>query len=121
MTNRLWAKSWDESKDGPAPPHVFLQGHLRDVLLAADQVIDATGEDQLRAFGLSADDWIDRFRRVVRLAAAVHDLGKANSHFQGMVTGDASRIGKRQGLRHEWVSWLILQREDVRKWFAGAG
>lgn len=120
MTNRLWAKSWDESKDGPAPPHVFLQGHLRDVLLAADQVVNATGEDQLRAFGLTPADWIDRFRRVVRLAAAVHDLGKANSHFQGMVTGDTSRSGKRQGLRHEWVSWLILQHDDVRNWLLPA-
>jgi CRISPR-associated endonuclease/helicase Cas3 len=120
MSDRLWAKSWDESRDGPAPQHVYLQGHLRDVLMAADQVIDATGEDQLRAFGLKPDDWIDRFRRVVRLAAAVHDLGKANSHFQGMITGDASRIGKRQGLRHEWVSWLILEREDVCKWLLAA-
>jgi CRISPR-associated endonuclease/helicase Cas3 len=120
MSVRLWAKSWDESKDGPPPPHVFLPGHLRDVLAAADQVLDATGEDQLRAFGLNPDDWIDRFRRVVRVAAAVHDLGKANNHFQGMVTSDRSRIGKPQGLRHEWVSWLILQRDDVHHWLLPA-
>ena len=120
MSDRLWAKSWDESKDGPPPPHVFLPGHLRDVLAAADQVVDATGEDQLRAFGLNPDDWIDRFRRVVRVAAAVHDLGKANDHFQGMVTSDRSRIGAPQGLRHEWVSWLIVQRDDVRNWLLPA-
>ncbi len=120
MTKRLWAKSWNTSKDGEPPPHVFLEGHLREVLGAAEQVIDATGEDQLRAFGLNSDDWMDRFRRVVRLAAAVHDLGKANSHFQGMVTGDVSRSGKPQGLRHEWVSSLIIQQDDVRKWLLPA-
>jgi CRISPR-associated endonuclease/helicase Cas3 len=120
VNSRLWAKSWDESKDGPAPEHVFLQGHLRDVLTAADQVIDATGKEQLRAFGLNPDDWFGRFRRVVRLASAVHDLGKANSHFQGMIGGDASRFCKRQGLRHEWVSWLILQSDDVRDWLMPA-
>ena len=120
MPDRLWAKSWNESEDGPPPKYVYLPGHLSEVLTAADQVLAATAEDQLRAFGLNPTGWIDRFRRVVRLAAALHDLGKANDHFQGMVTKNPIRTGKHQGLRHEWVTWLIVQRDDVRNWLSPA-
>ncbi len=49
---------------------------------------------------------------------AIHDLGKANDHFQGMVTRDPARRGKPQGLRHEWVTWLVLQRYGFFEWLA---
>ncbi len=120
MAERLWAKSWNSKEDGPAPPHVFLPQHLRDVLAAADAVLDATAEQQLRAFGLEPALWIERFRQVVRLAAAVHDLGKANDHFQGMILRRADRIGRPQGLRHEWVTWWMLQDESLGGWLKPA-
>ena len=49
---------------------------------AAIRVLDATADDQLRALGLDVERYRERLRRCVRLAAAVHDLGKANDHFR---------------------------------------
>lgn len=118
MSSRLWAKGWNENLDGPAPPNVLLRGHLQDVLTSAEQVLDATAKDQLHAFGLNPSIWLERFRRVVRLSAAVHDLGKANSHFQGMITRQHERIGRLQGMRHEWISWFILQQPELRNWLS---
>jgi len=80
--NRLWAKRW--RGDGPEES-AYLSGHLRDVYQAARNVLDATAEAQLEALGLSANGWLDRFRRAVSLAAALHDLGKCNDQFQGML------------------------------------
>jgi CRISPR-associated endonuclease/helicase Cas3 len=119
-SDRLWAKSWDDA-DGPTPSHVFLAGHLADVYEAASRVLDCTADDQLRAVGLETEEWRDRFRRIVLLAAAVHDLGKANDHFQGMIIGKRDVRLNPQGLRHEWVTLLMLQRlhEWVSKAVAG--
>ena len=80
---------------------MFLSGHLRDVYTAAEKVLDATGDDQLLALGLSPDEYRERLRRCVLLAAAVHDLGKANDHFQGMICGNRDVRQNPQGLRHE--------------------
>jgi CRISPR-associated endonuclease/helicase Cas3 len=83
--------------------------HLADVYAAAVQVLDATGDDQLRALDLDPARYGERFRRIVLLAAAVHDLGKANDHFQGMVRGVRDVRTNPQGLRHEWATLLMLR------------
>lgn len=50
--------------------------------------------------------------------ALLHDLGKANDHFQRMVRGRPGRVT--QGLRHEWISaWLPLHLSAFRTWFFG--
>src|SRR5262249_59600133 len=82
-----------------------------EVILSAEQLVDATGREQLTALGLDSDRYFDRFRRLAQLAAALHDLGKANDHFQRMLAGDQ----KPQGLRHEWVS-LLMVRGRLRDW-----
>ncbi len=110
MISRLWAKSWDELEYGPAPPHVLLPGHLHDVYDAATKVLDSTGDDQLRALGLNPNGLRERFRRSVLFAAALHDLGKANDHFQGMITGRRDVREHPQGLRHEWVTLLMMRQ-----------
>jgi CRISPR-associated endonuclease/helicase Cas3 len=115
---RLWAKSWDEARNGPPPDNVFLPNHLLDAYSAAVRVMDATGDDQLAAVGLTTDAWRDRARQIVLLAAAVHDLGKANDHFQEMIAKNRDVRVKPQGLRHEWVSLLILQQ--LRDWLLPA-
>lgn len=104
---RLWAKScpkWAEPH-----PSMYLPQHLKDVYAAAGRILDATGDAQLVALGLDADRYRERFRRCVLLAAAVHDLGKANDHFQGMICGKRDVRVYPQGLRHEWVTVLMLQ------------
>jgi CRISPR-associated endonuclease/helicase Cas3 len=112
--NRLWAKSKRREDD----PHLsmFLPGHLKDVYQSADRVLTATASDQLAALGLDSAAYRDRLRRIVLLAAAVHDLGKANDHFQGMVRGERRDIP--QGIRHEWVTVLLLAQ--LREWLLPA-
>mgnify|MGYP002623178517 CR=1 FL=1 len=109
---RLLAKSCD----GDLYRHALLPQHLHDVWHSAVAILDATGDTQLSAFGLNGDEWSDRFRKTVLLAAAVHDLGKANDQFLGMVTRQADYRDRRQGLRHEWISWLILQDQSWKSW-----
>ena len=96
----------------------FLPQHLADAFVAAERVLTATADDQLLALGLSPDDFRDRFRRMVLFAAAVHDLGKANDHFQGMIYGQRNVRVNPQGLRHEWVTLLMLRQ--LREWLLPA-
>jgi CRISPR-associated endonuclease/helicase Cas3 len=111
-SNRLWAKSKSEGE--AEHPSMLLPQHLKDVYAAAERVLDATGDDQLSALGLNPTEYRVRLRQCVLLAAAVHDLGKANDHFQGMLLRTESRRNKLQGLRHEWVTVLMLQ--VLRNW-----
>ncbi|HEY2911057.1 MAG TPA: CRISPR-associated endonuclease Cas3'', partial [Gemmataceae bacterium] len=104
---RLWAKSCPSYQE--PHPSMNLRQHLEDVWLAAGKVLDATADDQLRALGLEPAAYRDRFRRCVLLAARLHDIGKANDHFQGMLLRLPEREGKQQGIRHEWVTILIAR------------
>src|SRR5262249_35001073 len=115
--NRLWAKS--KRDDEPEHPSMFLPQHLADVHGAAAQVLDATGDDQLRALGLEPEQYRERFRRVVLLAAAVHDLRKANAHFRVRPLKTPERRDKPEGLRHEWVTVLLLREPPLRNWLLG--
>src|ERR1051325_2038564 len=115
-STRLWAKS--KRDDEADVPSMFLPGHLADVYHAAEKVLDSTCVDQLKALGLHDSKFHDRLRRCVLLAAAVHDLGKANDHFQGMILGTRDVRVNPQGLRHEWVTLLMLRH--LREWLQPA-
>lgn len=115
-SRRLWAKS--KGPADPMRPSMYLGQHLQDVYQAAIRILDATGDQQLQALGLDPVQYRDRFRRCVLLAAAVHDLGKANDHFQGMLHGTRNVQVNPQGLRHEWVTVLMLQ--DLKDWLLPA-
>ncbi len=110
---RLRAKSGSGDN---APEYLFLNGHLKQALGAARRILDATADQQLLALGLGSTQWGDRLRRVVQLAAAIHDLGKANDHFQEMIAGKR----KLQGLRHEWVALLMLDCFRLGEWLLPA-
>lgn len=112
MNDRLLAKSVTRSQ--AATESVLLPIHLRDVYDAAGQILEATADDQLRALGLPCEKYRDRLFAIVRFAAAVHDLGKANDHFQRMVHGRRDP----QGLRHEWVTLLMLETVQLRAWLS---
>lgn len=114
--NRLWAKSKRPDEDEVSS--MFLPGHLADVHRAAEKVLDATAAEQLAALGLKEPQYHERLRRCVLLAAAVHDLGKANNHFQGMIRRAQDRKDKQQGVRHEWVTVLVLK--SLREWLLPA-
>ncbi len=115
MIERLRAKSWDEL-DVPPPESIYLPQHLADVLLCADAIVDATGAHQLNSFGLCPNKLLYRFRKLCRIAAACHDLGKANSHFQRLVYSKGGDSLFRQAIRHEWLSWYILQDPSISNW-----
>lgn len=112
----LWAKS--KRPDELELPSMRLLGHLTDVSKASIRVLDATADDQLRALGLDPNRYRERLRRCVVLAAAIHDLGKANDHFQPMVRGCRDVRQNPQGLRHEWVTILVLR--ELRPWLLAA-
>jgi CRISPR-associated endonuclease/helicase Cas3 len=114
--SRLWAKS--QRLDEVAVSSMFLPGHLQDVAAAAQPILGATGDDQLLALGLDPRMYRERFRRCVHLAAALHDLGKANDHFQGMIRQTPDRRDKLQGIRHEWAT--ILMMKVLRDWLLPA-
>ena len=105
---RLFAKSAD--RDGY---RLTLPEHTEDVLGAAEVLLEMTAERQLAALGFHPDAWLGRFRRDLLLTAVLHDLGKANSYFQGMVTGAPNIV---QPLRHEAVSYWIARRPEMQDW-----
>ncbi|HPA20371.1 MAG TPA: CRISPR-associated helicase Cas3' [Verrucomicrobiae bacterium] len=108
--NRLRAKSADTS--GRELPGEFLPDHLRLALEAARAICDSTALDQLRAAGLPAPQWLPRMHRLTAAASALHDLGKANAHFQRMLAGSPLP----QGLRHEWISFLLVSESPISDW-----
>ena len=99
------------------PYEATLLGHLRAVHASAVDVIDVAGESMLAAFDIPMSE-LERFRRIVAIAASLHDVGKANSHFQGMLahSEERSHYNFRQALRHEWVSLLWLQQPAIQQW-----
>ncbi len=113
---RLLAKSYSGS---PVPDHATLPGHLRYTHACALVVLDCTGEAQLRALGLDVETYLPRLRRIVEVAAAIHDLGKANDHFQGMIHRRRNPA-RPQGARHEWVTYYLLTISPWKQWLCRA-
>jgi len=105
---RLLAKS-SATPDHPRREET-LPGHTGAVVAAARALADIVGQRSLEALRLSPAFRVDQLRRVLETAAMLHDLGKANSHFQAAVR----HPGTPQALRHEWVSaWLALKFGDT--------
>lgn len=107
-SNKLWAKS--KRDDEPEHPSMLLPTHLADAYTCAGRVLDATAADQLGALGLDVPAFQSRLCRCVLLASALHDMGKANDHFQGMIRGQRIVRTYPQGLRHEWATLLMMGR-----------
>jgi CRISPR-associated endonuclease/helicase Cas3 len=115
-SSRLWAKSKPYGKD--VHSSMYLHTHLADVHSSAAKVLDATATDQLVALGIVGSEARTRLTRCVLLAAAIHDLGKANDHFQGMIRGERDVRQNPQGLRHEWITVLMLRQ--LKEWLLPA-
>lgn len=110
----LLAKS---SRDPTRPANAErLQGHTAMVIAAAEELLNASGASALAAVRLPGA-WLDRLRRIVRLAAFAHDLGKSSDHFQAMVRGKRAT----QLVRHEALSlWLCWFGQPLGDWLRAA-
>ena len=101
-------------------PHVcLLLSHLQATWTSAHAILAVTGDAQLAAVGLNSTQYRHRLARIVLLGAAVHDLGKANDHFQSLVRGHR-RIDQPQGMRHEWVTGWVLCQPLWQQWLTSA-
>ncbi len=100
---------------GSSPsPRETLLGHTRDVLEAAEALVASIGQQSLANLGLKSDYRVEHLRSALLTAAVLHDLGKANSQFQRMISSPRSTP---QAIRHEFISaWLPLRFADLEEW-----
>ncbi|MGK7892672.1 MAG: CRISPR-associated endonuclease Cas3'', partial [Xenococcus sp. (in: cyanobacteria)] len=96
-----------------------LVGHTDDVVNAVSTLIDVLGHRTIEQFGLQCS--LSKLKATVRLAAYIHDWGKANHHFQGVVRAKIKdAYPKRflpnnpQIIRHEVASMLLAW--EFREW-----
>jgi CRISPR-associated endonuclease/helicase Cas3 len=80
-------------------------GHTSDVVNAVTSLVDFLGESLISQFGLECD--LITLRSTVRLAAYLHDWGKANHHFQQVVRHERNPLVSPQLFRHEVISLLL--------------
>ncbi len=106
--DRLLAKSVDSSWKGS----YTLVGHTADVVNAVTTLVDVLGSRLISQFNLNCD--LTKLRATVRLAAYLHDWGKANNQFQDMVRGKRHPLNQPQMVRHEAISVLLAL--EFRDW-----
>ena len=100
-----------------------LVGHTADVVNAVSTLVDVLGDRILTQFGLKCS--FPKLKATARLAAYIHDWGKANHHFQGVVRAKMQdAYPKRylphepQLIRHEIASMLLAW--EFREWLSQA-
>ena len=103
----LLAKSQREENGQIVEPAVSLLDHSKVVLTAARTILDEV--ENFLPPGVAKPD----LRKLVLAGAVLHDLGKANSIFQGKLLPPREEFPKipwnqRQPLRHEGISALIV-------------
>jgi CRISPR-associated endonuclease/helicase Cas3 len=106
VPNKLLAKSANQ---------LSLIQHTRDVVDCAQALFGPQsrwGAAWLRFFKIPAAEH-ERFLLNLRVACWLHDLGKANVDFQGLVSG---RSRTPQSMRHEHLSALWIMTGELREW-----
>lgn len=106
-SNRLLAKSYGRKIYRKPPDYALLIQHSRDVAAASKALAKVVGVVALANAGLDPS-LIDEFSKTLLADGWIQDLGKANSHFQPMVSGQPEII---QLLRHETISGLLVWLE----------
>jgi CRISPR-associated endonuclease/helicase Cas3 len=92
-----------------------LAGHTAAVVRIGALIGYDYGERILESLGLASSEFLPRLRLALPRAAAAHDLGKGNDHFQRMIRHDKGLVG--QAGWHEYVSaWLLLGVGDYAGW-----
>ena len=117
-----------KSMDKPWKAAYGLTGHTADVVEAVTTLIDELDEGLIQQFGLSQG--LEDLKATAQLAAFLHDLGKANDHFQSVVRKLKNPMEHPQLMRHEALSvflawemrgWLSTGNGDFQVALAAAG
>lgn len=103
-----------KSKETPWKGAYTLTGHTSAVVEAVTTLLDELGNGLINQFELPQD--FETLRATARLAAFLHDLGKANDHFQAVVRKLKNPIEHPQLIRHEVLS--ILLAWELREWLS---
>jgi len=113
--NILLAKSFDPQTDTWQGAY-HLVGHTAAVVEAVTTLVDTLGETLIAQFGLTCS--LKELRSTARLAAYLHDWGKANNHFQAVVRHERNPLEHPQMIRHEVASVLLAW--EFREWLEQA-
>ncbi|GIW04721.1 MAG: CRISPR-associated helicase/endonuclease Cas3 [Thermomicrobiales bacterium] len=110
---RLLAKS-SKTPDAPREAET-LAGHTVAVVQVSEVLARQWGERYLEGLGLEPGTYLPLLQLVLPRAAAVHDLGKANDHFQRRVRRDPTLVA--QAGYHEQISaWVMLTNPAFGPW-----
>lgn len=117
-----------KSIDKPWKAAYGITGHTADVVEAVTTLLHELDGDVVKQFGLSQS--FEDLNATAQLAAFLHDLGKANDHFQTVVYKLKNPIENPQLMRHEVLSvflawemrdWLSTGKGDFQVALAAAG
>ena len=89
-----------------------LVGHTAAVVRSVTSLVDCLGDRLIEQFGLTCE--FKTLRATARLAAYLHDWGKANDHFQMVVRHQRNPLEQPQLIRHEIASMLLAW--EFREW-----
>ncbi|MDX2271600.1 MAG: CRISPR-associated helicase Cas3' [Cyanobacteriota bacterium] len=89
-----------------------LVGHTAAVVKSVTSLVDCLGDRLIQQFGLTCE--FSTLKATARLAAYLHDWGKANDHFQMVVRHQRNPLEQPQLIRHEIASMLLAW--EFREW-----
>lgn len=103
-----------KSKETPWKGAYTLTGHTASVVEAVTTLVKELGDTLINQFGLHQHR--ETLLATAQLAAFLHDLGKANDHFQAVVRHLKNPLENPQLMRHEALSLLLAW--ELRAWLA---
>jgi CRISPR-associated endonuclease/helicase Cas3 len=106
----ILAKSASQGRELDLYAHSASVLGAAELLFGKDRQATALAKAWLRFFGLGEHSF-PAFIKLLRLACAVHDIGKANSGFQRAVRRQGDQI-----IRHEHLSGLLLRDSRLATW-----
>ena len=113
--NILLAKSFNRKTETWQGAFTLI-GHTAAVVNAVTSIVNHLGDRLISQFGLTCD--LSYLLATVRLAAYLHDWGKANSNFQQVVRKQRNPLVNPQMIRHEVASVLLAW--EFREWLSQA-